>query len=165
VSAPARADLNLGRELAGARTQPRRVLAGIALVALLGICAWQLPDTFRGLRLEIGTARHWSDEERRAAPARYLGVPDQVLPRAEQLIPPTATFEVITGPDVEADSPLALAGIRSLAASTLLPRRQTGDPGTADWVLSYGGDLDRLGLRFRRQETLAPGVILAEIDR
>jgi hypothetical protein len=165
VSAPARADLNLGRELAGARAQPRRLLAGIALVALLGVCAWQLPDTFRDLRLEVGTARHWNDAERLGAPARYLGVPEQVLPRAEQLIPPTATFEVITGPDVEADSPLALAGIRSLAASTLLPRRQTGDPATADWVLSYGGDLDRLGLRFRRQETLAPGVILAEVRR
>jgi hypothetical protein len=161
VAAPARADLNLGRELA----QPRRLGAGVALVALLAACAWQLPETFRQLRLDIGTARHWSEAERQAAPARYLGVPQDVLPRARALIPAAATFEVITGPDVDADAPLALAGIRSLAASTLLPRRLTGDPATADWVLSYGGDLTGVGLRFRRQVTLAPGVVLAEVAR
>jgi hypothetical protein len=166
VTAPARADLNLGRELAsGIRAHPRRLAAGLLLLALLAACAWQLPDTFRQLRLDVGTARHWSEAERQAAPARYIGVPEHVLPRIAELIPPTATFEVITGPDVDADGPLALVGIRSLAASTLLPRRLTGDPRTADWVLSYGGDLERLGLRFRRQLVLAPGVTLGEVDR
>ena len=161
MAAPARADLNLGRELA----QPRRLAASLTLVAVLAACAWQLPQTFRQLRLDVGTARHWSDAERQASPARYLGVPEHVLPRAAALIPATATFEVVTGPDVEADAPFALAGIRSLAASSLLPRRLTGDPATADWVLSYGGDLAGLGLRFRRRVTLAPGVVLAEVAR
>jgi hypothetical protein len=166
VTAPARADLDLGRELAsGIRAHPRRLAAGLLLVALLAACAWQLPDTVRQLRLDVGTARHWSDAERQAAPARYIGVPEHVLPRAAELIPPSATFEVITGRDVEADGALALAGIRSLAASTLLPRRLTGDPRTADWVLSYGGDLEALGVRLRRQIDLAPGIALAEVER
>ena len=166
VAAPARADLDLGRELAsGLRARPRRLLAGLLLLLLLAGSAWQLPQTFRQLRLDIGTARHWTAAEREAAPARSIGVPEHVLPRAAALIPPGATFEVITGPEVEADSPFALAGIRSLAASELLPRRQTGDPATADWVLSYGGDLASLDLRFRRRLELAPGVVLAEVAR
>jgi hypothetical protein len=166
VSAPARADLDLRRELAdGIRGQRARLLPGLALLALLVVCVWRLPETFRELRLDVGTARHWSASEREAAPARSIGVPENVLPRAAELIPPSATFEVVTGPNVEADSPLALAGIRPLAASTLLPRRLSGDPVSADWVLSYGGDLEGLGLRFRRLVTLAPGVTLAEVDR
>jgi hypothetical protein len=166
VTAPARADLNLGRELAsGLRARPRRLAAGLLLLALLGVCAWQLPDTIRQLRLDVGTARHWSQAEREAAPARSIGVPEHVLPRVAELIPPSATFEVVTGPNVAADAPLALAGIRALAASTLLPRRLTGDPRTADWVLSYGGNLDELDLRVRRRIALDPGITLVEIAR
>jgi hypothetical protein len=166
VTAPARADLNLGRELAsGLRAHRRRLASSLLLVALLAACAWQLPDTVRQLRLEVGTARHWNQAEREAAPARSIGVPEHVLPRTAELIPRTATFEVITGPDVEANAPLALAGVRSLAASVLLPRRLTGDPRTADWVLSYGGDLEALNLRFRRQVVLDPGITLAEVAR
>lgn len=164
MAAPARVDLRLrGEQNEGRRLRPR--IGGVLLLALVVACAWQLPDTIRSLRLDVGTARDLTAAERQSTPARYLGVPDAVLPRAAEVIPETATFEVITGPDVDADAPLALAGIRSLAASTLLPRRLTGDPATADWVLSYGGDLEALGLSFTRRVPLAPGVVLAEVRR
>ena len=55
--------------------------------------------------------------------------------------------------------------VRPFATYWLLPRRRTDELGEADWVVSYGGDLDSLGLRYRRVIRSGAEFALAEVAR
>jgi hypothetical protein len=84
---------------------------------------------------------------------------------ALQDVPPNATYAVVTGGGVQVSNPLALSQASAFAAYALLPRRLVRDTHSAEWILSFGGDLGGLGLRYRRVITILPGYQLAEVER
>jgi hypothetical protein len=84
---------------------------------------------------------------------------------AADTIPTRATYAFVTGPASNPSSPLVLEKGPVFAAYWLLPRRLVGDPAEADWIVSYGGDLNGLDLRFRRVVEVGPGFALAEVRR
>jgi hypothetical protein len=53
--------------------------------------------------------------------------------------------------------------VRPFATYWLLPRRRTDDLAEAEWILSYRGDLEALGLDYERVITVKPGFVLAEV--
>jgi hypothetical protein len=96
---------------------------------------------------------------RALAPATFYGLDTRLLERAARDIPRGSTYAVV-----------AVGGVRSrfvrVAESTLLdywllPRRRT-DVRSSDWVVSIGGDLQSLGLRYARVVRVGGGMELAE---
>ena len=114
--------------------------------------------------VEIEEARRLSQLERRLAGARGIDIGVDVLIRAREVIRPTDRYAVITGPLVVPSTPVTFLGLPGYANHWLLPRRQTR-PEDADWIISYGGDLDALGIDARRTIQIYPGVVLAEVKR
>lgn len=150
----------LAREWTGRRRLP----AALVLLALLGVTAWEFPHAMLDAKRAVAATARLTAAERRAADARPVDLDERALFRAEELIPPEATFSVITGSGVEVSSPVVLTAVRPFAAYWLLPRREHPEPTRADWILSYGGDLGGLGLRYARVVEIAPGIALAEVQ-
>lgn len=103
--------------------------------------------------------------ERTLLPARSVDISPKLFVAADRELPRRATFYVATGNGIAVSSRLVLPKTPIFAAHWLLPRRMTTDPRQADWVLSYGGDLDALGLHYARVIEVAPGQRLAEVKR
>jgi hypothetical protein len=103
--------------------------------------------------------------ERTLLPARSVDISTELFVAADRELPRGATFYVATGNGIVVSSRLVLPKTPIFAAYWLLPRRMTTDPRRADWVLSYGGDLDALGLNYARVIEVAPGQRLAEVRR
>jgi hypothetical protein len=66
----------------------------------------------------------------------------EFLSAALRLLPPDATYAVVTGPNVQVSTPITLSALAPYAQSLLLPRRQRPffDSET-EYVLCYGCDL------------------------
>jgi hypothetical protein len=99
-----------------------------------------------------------SASTRALAPATFYGLNTRLLESAARDIPRNATYAVIAG-----------GGVRSrfvrIAESTLLdywllPRRRT-DLRSSDWIVSIGGDLQSLGIRYSRLVRAGRGMALA----
>ena len=142
-----------------------RVVLWLALAAAVGVAAWHIPGTFREARLAAERARGLTPVERTLLPARSFDISTELFLAAAQHIPPRATFFVATGDGIAVSNPLVLPKTPIFAAYWLLPRRMTTDARRADWVLSYGGDLDALQLDYVRVIDVAPGHRLAEVNR
>jgi hypothetical protein len=145
----------------------RRLLACwlvVLVAAVLGL--WQLAHDVRKLHSDIANGSTLTRVGRALVPAETAQIAErEIFPRAAAAMPPSARFFVMTGPGVPGQLPGGLRWVRPFAAYWLLPRRLVGDASQADWVLSYGGDLASLGVRFSRRVQLAPGVELAEVSR
>lgn len=142
-----------------------RILLWLALAAAMGVAAWHVPDALRGAREAVGAVEGLSPLERTLLPARSVDISTEIFVAAGEQIPRDATFYVATGGGIEVSSPIVLPKTPIFAAYWLLPRRMTQDPRSADWVLSYGGDLEALGLEYSRVIPVAPGQQLAEVRR
>ena len=130
------------------------------------VTAWQAVQELRRLRsdIEIGTQR--SRLYRELQPARTVGLHDaRLFLTAERLVPRTSTFAVVTGPATGTTDPLVLRWVGPFARYRLFPRRLTEDPRRADWVLSFGGDLAALPVRYRRVVRIGRGLSLAEVEQ
>jgi hypothetical protein len=104
-----------------------------------------------------------SEEERRLAPLRSVDLDPRLFVAAEKLLPPGAVYTVISGGGVDVSTPRTLEALRPLAGFWLLPRRQTSFPRAAEWVLSFGGDLTAVGLKYRRIVPVARGMAIGEV--
>lgn len=142
-----------------------RIVLWLAFAAAVGVAAWQVPQTFRGAQNAVLAVKGLTPLERTLLPARSFDVSTELFVAADPALPAGATFYVTTGDGIEVSSPFVLARARVFAAYWLLPRRMTDDPRSADWVLSYGGDLTALGLEYSRVIDVAPGQQLAEVRR
>jgi hypothetical protein len=143
-----------------------RVLVALTALALaLASGLWHLPDAFRGVYREVGALRTTATLERQLNGARRVDVDTRVFVEARRVLPLDAQYAVVTGEQVDVSTPVTLSAVAPFAGYWLLPRRRLVDPGTADWILSYGGDLAALGLEYVRILEVAPGITLAEVRR
>jgi hypothetical protein len=130
----------------------------IALVALVAALK-QLPTSLRAAQRQVETTAGLSDVQRELAPANVYEVNGSLLLRAQELIPKNGVFYVATGgqPGLGAASPFS--------AYWLLPRRHTDEPGSAQWILSYGGDPAQLGVRYKVVSDLGGGAELLRVEQ
>lgn len=144
--------------------RPAVVVAfAIVLVATV-IGLWRLAHDVRKLHADIANGSTLTRVGRALVPAETAQIARrEIFPKAAEVMPPHASFAVLTGNGVPGQAPAGLRWVRPFAAYWLLPRRLVGDPAGADWVLSYGGDLT--GVPTGRTVELAPGVILAAVRR
>lgn len=147
------------------RLSPGRTLALLALAALLAAALWQAPDAFRQVSGAADRLAAETPLERSLSGALATDVDRSFLVAARSLVPPGATYAVVTGSGVQVSTPVTLDAVAPFAAYWLLPRRLVRDPKRADWVLSFGGDLRSLGLRYARVVEVSKGLEIAEVRR
>jgi len=134
--------------------------------AAAAVTLWHVPSELREVWRDVRNASTQTRLERQLLPARVVGLREtRIFLVAAEVIPRGSTYYVAsadTGPTTEAG---ALVWVRPFATYWLLPRRRTDELGEADWVVSYGGDLDSLGLRYRRVIRSGAEFALAEVAR
>jgi hypothetical protein len=112
----------------------------LAVVALID-AAKQLPTSLRATKARIDANAGLSSVQRELAPARQYGMNQELVLRAAEILPRDAVFSVV------GDRRAQVSGVPLFYAYWLLPRRRTDDVRASDWVLSWGEDPARLGLR------------------
>ena len=146
--------------------EPIRLALVWGVVAACAVAALAtLPTQLRHAHsdIQVGTTR--SRQERLEQPARTVGLTDlRIFETAARIIPRDAVYAVVVGRDAEISDPTVLSWVRPYARYTLLPRRLVGDRRKAQWIISYGGDLDHLGLHYSRVVEVARGLSIAKID-
>ena len=148
-----------------AAVDARSAIALCALALALAAGAWELPGALRNVNREVQELRSASPLERQLGGARRVDVDTRVLVAAREVIPADARFAVITGPNVPLGNPVTLHAVPPFAGYWLLPRRRVVDPGEADWIVSYGGDLGAVGVELERVVEVAQGIELAKVRR
>ena len=139
---------------------------GVGVVALAAVIVlWKAPSEIRHVNDQAREFRSLPKAQRNLLPARSADVDTRVFVEARNLIPSNATYAVVTGPKIAVSTPNTLAAIAPFSRYYLLPRRQVQYPQDAQWVLSFGGDLDALGLHYARRVPVLDGVELAEVAR
>jgi hypothetical protein len=141
------------------------VVARVVLAIAVAYGAWRAPALLRAIHDEGTALAALSETDRVEAAARSVDIDMRLLRAAERVIPPDASFAVVTGDGVDVSAPVTLTAFPAYAAYWLLPRRALLDPGEADWIVSFGGNLDALGLRYARVVEVAEGMRLAEVAR
>lgn len=112
----------------------------LALVALLD-SAKQLPTALRATKDRIDSNAGLSSVERELAPTRQYGMNEELVLRAAEIMPPGAVYSIV------GDRRARVSGAPLFYAYWLLPRRHTVDPKEADWIVSWGGDPSRGGVK------------------
>ena len=97
--------------------------------------------------------------KRALAPATHYGLDSRLLESAARDIPRGATYAVVSGAAVP--SRFVRIAEKTLLAYWLLPRRRT-DVRSSQWIVSIGGDLHSLGLRYTRVVRVGRGLELAD---
>ena len=137
------------------------VIAGV-LVVCLAAAAVRIPTILRHA-VDAGTDGRPGTVERELGPADAMDVPNEVIARAEQVIPPDATYNLVLGPQFELTE-TQRAGIPVVLRYYLLPRHEVQGTEGADWVIAYGQSSESLGIRYRREVPLADGVNALEVE-
>ena len=147
------------------QASPSERLALLAFVLALGAGLWQLPGAVRDHYRAIGDLQGATVLDRQLGGARSVDIDVRILVEASRLIPADARYAVITGPNANVSTPITLSAVPPYAGYWLLPRRRLPEASAdADWIVSYGGDLDGLGLSYSRIEQVAPGLEIAEVE-
>jgi len=146
----------------------RLVLAacGVLVAAAVGVSIWRIPDAARDAQRSVDAVAGLGRLDRGLAAGREFDLETETYVAAAQVIPPGATYAVITGTNgITVSSQLSLFKAPVFAGYWLLPRRLVADPHQANWIYSYGGDLSSLGLKYKRVIVLKPGWEVAEVAR
>ena len=143
---------------------PSRQLGLLAFVLAIATGLWQLPGAARDHYRDLGNLQAASVLDRQLSGARRVDVDPRILVDARRLIPRDAVYAVVTGPNADVSTPITLSAVPPFAGYWLLPRRRLVDASAdADWIVSYGGDLNALGLEYVRVFEVAPGLHVAEV--
>lgn len=142
----------------------RAIVVAVAAIALVA-GASQVAGVFRRTSEAVTGEAGLTHAQRLLIPARAYDMATELWLAAREEIPVADTYTVITGSGIMVSSPLTLFKAPVFARFYLLPRRYVSDPRQADWILSYGGDLQSLHLRFRRTQTILPGLEIARVAR
>lgn len=86
------------------------------------------------------------------------------LVAAAQAIPAKATYTIVFGNEPPV-SPSDESGANSAFQYWLLPRRFTPEVDAAQWVITYDEPSAKVGVRYRKQTSLGPGVNAFEVVR
>jgi hypothetical protein len=148
------------------RTTHRVVSSGQRRVQVLVVAAFVVAAIATAIRipqiLHAAKPEPVSAGARTLAPATSYHLDSQLLVSAARDIPRHATYAVVAGDRVR--SRFTRIAESTLLAYWLLPRRRT-DPHSSEWIVSIGGDLRSLGLRYARVVRLGRGRELAEVER
>jgi len=168
AAVPSRVAGRLQRWLAAARARPSPVAFAFAMM-LVTFALWA------SLSHLPSVAREAYDRLREPAvpvrdadldPLAYF-VSTQALALARRTIPPGATYSIVVGnrPSHAAGPGVTTApsGVRIVFRLWLLPRRYTGRPRQADWVIFYRRPVGGLDVRMARRVKLGPGATLAQV--
>ena len=130
----------------------------IAVVALAA-AVLELPHSLRLTQSRVAANAGLSLEQRELAAARAYDVNQSLAESAAQVLPRNAVFYVATG-----DQPGSTAAPPFLAY-WLLPRRHTDDPGDAGWIVDFGADPSRLGVKAKVVQDLGGGAEILRVER
>jgi hypothetical protein len=140
--------------------------SGLLIAAAVGVSVWRIPDAARDAQHDVRAVAGLGRLDRGLSAGREFDLETDTYVAAAKLIPPGATYYVLTGTKgITVSSPIVLPKVPVFAGYWLLPRRLTIDPHLADWIYSYGGDLNSLGLKYRRVIVIKPGWEVAEVAR
>lgn len=142
-------------ERAGRKWIRAVVLAAFVVAAIAALT--KIPHVLRAAE-----PRRIPASTRALAPARFYGLDTRLLESAARDIPRSSTYAVVAGGGVR--SRFVRVAESTLLAYWLLPRRRT-DVRSSDWIVSIGGDLHSLGLRYSRLVPVGGGMELAERAR
>jgi hypothetical protein len=124
-------------------TRSRRLISGaaalLAAVALLA-AARQLPRSLATAHARVETNAGLPHLQRELAPARFWGMNQRLLLRAERILPRDAVYSIAVG------RRQASRGVLYFYPYWLLPRRRATDPARAQWIVLWGADRSRLGV-------------------
>jgi hypothetical protein len=137
------------------RSRVHLVVVGAFIVAAISALA-RVPQVF-----EAATPELVSSSKRALAPATFYRLDARLLVSAAHEIPRNATYTVIGGDRVP---PRFVSEETTLLAYWLLPRRRT-DAHSSDWIISIGGKLQSLGLRYAQVVRVGHDRELAEVLR
>src|SRR5579872_1279502 len=135
------------------RSRIHVVVVGAFIVAAIATLT-KLPHVF-----EAATPESVSASKRALAPATFFRLDARLPVSAAREIPRNATYAVIGGGGVP---PHFVSEETTLLAYWLLPRRRT-DVHSSDWIISIGGDLHSLGLRYVQVVRVGHDRELAEV--
>jgi hypothetical protein len=111
----------------------------LALVALL-LAVRQLPRSLRDAHARVTADAGLSSLQRELAPARFWGMNERLLLRAQQVIPANAIYTVAAGRRQSAH------GVPLFYGYWLLPRRHTRDLHATQWIVLWGKSRSALGV-------------------
>lgn len=83
---------------------------------------------------------------------------------ARRLLPSSARYAVLTGPEVRVSTPVTLVSVPTYSRFWLLPRREV-PLRDAGWLLCFGCDESRLGVRLDVRYREADHLFVARIVR
>lgn len=129
---------------------------------MLIAAALELPGIVRASVDEVRDGRP-AEVERNAAPADGLGIPNDMLERAREVIPEDAHYAVVLGPSIPLDANQTV-GIPQFLRYWLLPRTFEDEADDADWVIAYGQSAETLGVAVKREVALAELVNAVEVE-
>jgi hypothetical protein len=130
----------------------------LTVVALLAALR-QLPRSLRTAHERVEASAGLSTRDRELAPARFWGMNERLLLRAERILPRDAVYSVAVGRQQ------ASVGAPLFYAYWLLPRRRTKDRRAADWIVLWGGDRSRLGVETDVVANLGGGAQVLRVRR
>jgi len=139
-------------ERAGRKWIRAVVLAAFVVSAIAALT--KIPQLLRAAE-----PKRISASSRALAPATFYGLDTRLLESAARDIPRDSSYAVVAGEGVR--SRFVRVAESTLLDYWLLPRRRT-DVRSSDWVVSIGGDLQSLGLRYSRLVRVGRGMELAE---
>jgi hypothetical protein len=149
-----------------ARTlSPVRAVGVAAVCVVFAVVVWKAPQALNRVTDQARELAALPASQRELLGARSADLDTRVFVEARRRIRRGETYAVVTGPGVEVSIPSTRDAVAPFSRYYLLPRRQTPEPSAADWILSFGGDLDALGLAFAERHVVAPGVELARVAR
>jgi hypothetical protein len=130
----------------------------LAVVALVD-SAKQLPTSLRATNTRVEANAGLSSVQRELAPTRQYGMNQELVLRAAEILPRDAVFAIAGGRQAR------LSGAPFFYAYWLLPRRHTDDLSKSDWIVSWGADPSRLGVKVDVVADLGDGAKVLRVHR
>ncbi len=151
---------------AGLARARRLTIAEIAIVVALLVAVAYVPRDARSVWRAWRNGSATPHAQRELAPAYDVGIlAPTLISAAARFIPVNETYYAVGGPNAPERSADSISYVGLWATFSLLPRRETPRADEADWILSYGADLQSLGLTYRKVIRLGRGVELAQVKK
>jgi hypothetical protein len=151
---------------AGLARVRRLTIAELAVLVAVVVAVAYIPHDARSVWRNWRNGSATPHAQRELAPAYDVGIlAPTLITKAARFIPLDQTYYAIGGPNAPERSTDSISYVGLWATFSLLPRRETPRADQADWILSYGANLQSLGLTYRKIIRLGPGVQLAEVKK
>ena len=138
---------------------PTAVVSLLLAAAALGAAVVHLPKSLRQTQRQVDTNAGLTRVERELAPTRAYAIHADLALRAADVIPRNGVFYVATG------GQSGSGGGPPFYAYWLLPRRHTDDVHAAGWIVSWGADPARLGVKTKVVADLGGGAEVLRVER